>query len=151
MLKKILSSFILISFLSLPTFAAGQQLPSGKWWYGPKVKDRIKLTDEEKSRLEAQFLESRHARIELRSAVEKERLELENLMGKEKLNERSVMEQAEKLQKARSNLAMERFNVVLQARIIIGYDKFRELKTIFGKRWWQKKHAKEKQGPGKGK
>ena len=151
MLKKILSSVILLSFLSLPTFAAGQQLPTGQWWYRPRVADTLKLTDEEKSSLEAKFLETRLKLIDLRSDVKKEQLELGNLMEKKDFNENSVVAQAKKLQKARSNLAMERFNFILQARIIIGNDRFRELKAVFGKFRQEKKHSGAKQGPGRGK
>lgn len=151
MLKKILSSFVLISFLSLPAFAAGQQLPTGKWWYNPRITDTIELTDKQKTRLDAACIENRRALIDLKSAVEKEQLELENLMESKAFDKEVAMEQAKKLEKARTNLAIERFSFVLQVRIIIGNDKFRKLKTAFGKLRRQKRHAKAKQGLCRGK
>jgi len=136
--------FILIFFTST---AFGQKMPSGKWWRSPKASEKLNLSDEEKNQLDEKFLESRRKLIDLKAVVEKERLELDALMDKEPLNERSVMERFKKLEAARANLATERFGFILKVRKIIGFERFQQLKTAF-KGFRQKRHQRDRREGG---
>jgi Spy/CpxP family protein refolding chaperone len=69
--------------------------------------------------------------IDLKSAVEKERLELGILMDKETLDEDAVRGQFKKLGQVRANLAAERFRFILAVRKILGAERFQSLKTLF--------------------
>ena len=93
MLNKVLRGVLLLVLVTSPTIALGQDLPSGKWWHNPKVSKQLNLNEAEKSRLDQEFVDSRRTLIELKSSVERERFELENLLEKEALNEAAVMEQ----------------------------------------------------------
>ncbi|MFC1813202.1 Spy/CpxP family protein refolding chaperone [Thermodesulfobacteriota bacterium] len=120
--------FILVFFTST---AFGQKMPHGKWWHSPKASEKLNLSSEETNQLDEKFLESRRNLIDLKAAVEKERLELDALMDKEPLNESSVMIRFKKLETARANLAAERFKFILEVRKIIGFERFQQLKTSF--------------------
>ena len=130
--------------------AFGQDVPHGKWWHNDKVSEGMKLSNEEKGQLDKKFLESRRKFIELKSAVEKEKLELEIIMEKEAVDETAVMKQFRKLESARTNLAAERFSFVLAVRRIVGFERYQQLKTAFkdqrkrGAKRSQKKPHREK-------
>jgi len=130
-LNKVLIGMFLFVFAVSTTVAFGQEMPHGKWWYSRHSSEKLNLSDEEKSKLDEKFFESRLKLIDLKSAVEKERLQLDKLMESETLNEKAVMEQFKKLEAARANLAAERFEFVLEVRKIIGFERFQQIKTTF--------------------
>lgn len=68
------------------------------------MSEQLNLSEEEKSKLDKIFVESRRKLIDLKSSVEREQFELENLLESEVLDEAAVMEQFKRLEKARGNL-----------------------------------------------
>jgi len=130
-LNKVLIGMFLFVFAVSTTIAFGQAMPHGKWWYSRLSSEKLNLSNEEKSKLDEKFFESRIKLIDLKSVVEKERLQLDKLMGRETLNEKAVMEQFKKLEAARANLAAKRFGFVLEVRKILGFERFQEIKTTF--------------------
>jgi Spy/CpxP family protein refolding chaperone len=115
--------------------AAGQEVPSGKWWYNPKIQQNLDLSKKEISKLDKLFAKSRRKLIKLKSAVEHEQFELDQLLGQEKVNDAKVKKQFQKLEKSRNQLANERLDFVIGVRNILGPDRFQQLKSNFRK--WQ--------------
>jgi Spy/CpxP family protein refolding chaperone len=146
MLNKVLS-WTLLLLLSSPAIAIGQDLPFGKWWRDPRVCQQLDLNETEKSKLDQEFVDSRRRLIELKSSVEREQFELENLLESEALDEAAVMEQFKKLEKARASLSSERFNFLIQVRKILGLDRFQRIKMFYGKSRHQKMR-RNMEGPG---
>jgi Spy/CpxP family protein refolding chaperone len=146
MLNKVLS-WTLLLLLSSPAIAIGQELPFGKWWYNPRVSQQLNLNETEKSKLDKEFVDSRRRLIELKSSVEREQFELENLLESEALDEAAVMEQFKKLEKARASLSSERFNFLIQVRKILGLDRFQRIKMFYGKSRHHKMR-RNMEGPG---
>jgi Spy/CpxP family protein refolding chaperone len=138
MLNKVLSGMLLLILVTSPSIAVAQDLPSGKWWHNPRMSKELNLSEAEKSRLDQEFVNSRRKLIELKSSVERERFELENLLEKEALNEAAVMEQFKKLEKARASLSSERFSFLIKARKILGLERFQRIKMFYGKLRHQK-------------
>lgn len=148
MLSKVLSGTLLLILMTSSTIALGQDLPSGKWWHNPRVSKQLNLNEAEKSTLDKEFVDSRRKLIELKSSVEREQFELENLLESEALNEAAVTEQFKKLEKARASLASERFNFLMQARKILGPERFQRIKMFYGKLRRQKmRRNMERPGP----
>ena len=141
-LNKVLIGMFLFVFVVSTTLAFGQEIPHGKWWYSRHVSEKLNMSDEEKSKLDDKFFESRLKLVDLKSAVEKERLQLDKLMESETLNEKTVMEQFNKLESARANLSAERFRFVLEVRKILGFERFLQLNTTF--RHLRNKNAKKR-------
>jgi Spy/CpxP family protein refolding chaperone len=146
MLNKVLS-WTLLLLLSSPAIAIGQDLPSGKWWHNPRVSQQLNLNETEKSKLDKEFVDSRRRLIELKSSVEREQFELENLLESEALDEAAVMEQFKKLEKARASLSSERFNFLIQVRKILGLDRFQRIKMFYRKSRHHKMR-RDMEGPG---
>jgi len=131
MLKKVLVGTVMIVWLFAPLVLFAQEIPPGKWWRLPQVAEHLHLNGEEKNQLDGLFLESRRRLIDLKSALEKERFELDNLLEQETLVEKAVMERFRKLEKARSHLSQERFRSLLEARKILGFERYQQLKILF--------------------
>ena len=130
MLKKVLVGTVMFVWLFAPMVSTAQEIPPGKWWRLPRVAEQLNLSGEEKNQLDELFLQSRRRLIDLKSALERERFELDNLLEQETLDEKGVMERFRNLEKARSNLADERFRSLLGARKILGFERYQQLKIL---------------------
>jgi len=100
----------------------------GKWWKMPKVSDKLALTLEEKEKLDNMHLQHRRKMIDLRSQVQKERLELEHILDSSAFSATASMDRFKKLQEAHTILAIERFRFLVQVRELLGLGRFQELK-----------------------
>ena len=125
----------LVIFLFTPAIAAAQDVPAGKWWYNPKIQKNLNLSKKEISQLDNLFANSRRKLIKLKSEVENEQFELDQLLGQKKVNDTKVKKQFQKLENARKNLANERLEFVIGVRNILGADRFQQLKSNY--RNWQ--------------
>ena len=135
MLKNGFSVILLIIFLIAPVIAAGQDVPAGKWWYNPKIQNNLGLSKSEVGQLDKLFANSRRKLIKLKSEVENEQFELDQLLGQNKVNDVKVKKQFQKLEKARNKLANERLQFVIGVRNILGAERFQQLKSNYKK--WQ--------------
>ena len=135
MLKNVFSVILLTIYLITPVIAAGQDVPSGKWWYNPKIQQNLDLSKKEINKLDKLFAKSRRKLIKLKSEVEHEQFELDQLLGQEKVNDAKVKKQFQKLEKSRNQLANERLDFVIGVRNILGPDRFQQLKSNYRK--WQ--------------
>ena len=134
MLKKIYIGVLLFCIFMLPQSVMAQKGPFGKWWHNPDISSQLNLTEQEKTRLDNQFVESRRKLIELKSDVQKQRFELETLLEMEELDEDALNEQFKGLEKARNKLANERFRFLKESRKILGKERFQNVKRMFKER-----------------
>jgi Spy/CpxP family protein refolding chaperone len=123
MLKKIWVGILLIFLINLPGLAAGQDVPSGKWWYNQEIRQLDQL-----------YVDSHRKLIQLKNAVEREQFELDTLLGKKTVDDNKVRKQFKQLENARTELANERLGFVIRVREIIGAERFQQLKTSY-KKW----------------
>jgi Spy/CpxP family protein refolding chaperone len=134
MLKRISIVILMIFMISLPQFAGGQDIPSGKWWYNQKVVQNLNLTQSEIHQLDQLWVDSQRRLIELKNTVEREQFELDTLLSKKTVDDAAVRQQFKRLERARTDLADERLRFVIGVREIIGPDRFQQLKTSY-KKW----------------
>lgn len=86
--------------------------------------------------------------IDLKSNVEKEKLELEMILDQQDFNESACMDRFKKFQDARTKLANERFRFLIEVRKLLGLDRYRQLKTEFlDRRGHRMKGQQEGKGP----
>jgi len=134
MLRNPFSVILLFIFLFAPVIAASQDVPVGKWWYNPKIQKNLDLSKKEVGELDKLFAKSRRKLIKLKSEVENEQFELDQLIGQKKVNDAKVKKQFQKLENARNKLANERLQFVIGVRNILGPDRFQQLKSNY-KNW----------------
>jgi Spy/CpxP family protein refolding chaperone len=138
------TAILLFSMTALPNVVICQDAPMGKWWHNPHMSKQLNLTDEEKNKLDEQYVETRRRMIDLKSNVERERFELETLIESDDLDEDSTKKQFKKLEKARTDLAGERFKFLMESRKILGNERFRAVKQMYKKnKRNNKRHKKE--------
>jgi Spy/CpxP family protein refolding chaperone len=103
----------------------------GRWWRSPELSKDMGLTDREKQTLDDLFVKNRNALIDQRSDLEKERLKLEDMLDKDSVNEAAAKAQLRRVEEKRSKLALERFQFILDARKVLGPERFRILTDKF--------------------
>ena len=135
MLKNVFSVILPVIFLIAPLIAAAQEVPTGKWWYNPQIQKNLNLSQNEIGKLDKLFANSRRKLIQLKSEVEREQFELDQLLSKKKVDDAEVKKQFQKLEQARKKLANERLDFVIGVRNILGADRFQQLKSNYQK--WQ--------------
>ncbi|HHD82651.1 MAG TPA: hypothetical protein ENK92_00930 [Bacteroidetes bacterium] len=128
MLSKIFSALLLLTFVISPAVVTAKDFPPGKWWHNPQTSEKLNLSNEEIKMLDKQFVDSRRKLIKLKSIVESEQFELDNLFDSENINQKEAMKQFDKLWIAKKNLSTERFRLILEVRNILGLERFRQLK-----------------------
>jgi len=128
MLSKIFSTLFLLVIVISPAVVMAKDFPPGKWWQNPQASEKLNLSDNEIKMLDKQFVDSRRKLIRLKSIVESERFEIDNLFDSENINQKEAMKQFDKLEQAKKNLSTERFRLLLEVRNILGLERFRQLK-----------------------
>ena len=118
----------------------GMDVPRGRWWKMPQMAGRLNLTADEKEKLDLMFLEHRRQMIDLRSAKQKERLELEHLLDSASFDSAACMRRFMSVQEAQKALALERFKFLLGVREILGLDRFQQLKTRVREHRMKRRH-----------
>ncbi|MBU2622483.1 MAG: periplasmic heavy metal sensor [Proteobacteria bacterium] len=130
MINRKLFIFVFIILFALTSNALGiDGAPRGKWWHDSLMSKKLNLTEKESQTIDALFIESMRRMIDLKSAVEKERFELRNLLENKIGNDAAVKEQFKNLEKARSAIAIERLQFLISIREILGIKRFRELSS----------------------
>lgn len=124
-------------------------MPHGKWWKMPQAAEKLGLTQEEKEKLDEMYLEHRRQRVDLHARIQKERLELEELLDSETFDAKGCMARFERVQEAQNELAMERFKFLVQARELLGYDRYQQLKNEFQRHRMKKRQERRKPETGK--
>ena len=135
MLKRVFSFILLAVWVLSPGMAVAQEVPAGKWWYNSKIQQNLQLSKKEIKQLDKLFAGSRRKLIKLKSDVEQEQFELDQLLNEKDVNDAAVKKQFQKLEKARNKLANERLKFVVGVRNILGYERFQQLKSNYKK--WQ--------------
>lgn len=103
------------------------KMPHGKWWKIPAVQEELKITEEEQKVLDGLYTDSRRKMIDLKAAVEKEKLELEILLDSSSFTKKAAMKQFAAVENAKRDLAKERFSFIAEARELFGQERFAKI------------------------
>jgi Spy/CpxP family protein refolding chaperone len=127
MLNRMIGVSIALVMMLVPVSALAQKEPAGRWWRSPQVSKQLHLTGNEIQRLENAYNQSRRSIIKLKGRVESEQFELQTMVENRNADSATIKSQHRKLERARSDLAASKFDFVVEARKIIGYDRFQKL------------------------
>ena len=86
----------------LITTSAFAQVPPGKWWKRMDVVQRLELTDEQQSKLDAIFRGAASDLIDMRADMDKQAIALRNELDQPQLNRANIRQIAQRLNDARS-------------------------------------------------
>lgn len=130
MMRKSTWFTLVMVFVLLPSTLLAQEMMHGKWWLNKTLTEELQLTDTERNILEEKYTDSRRRMIDLKSEVEKQRLELDILLDRQGIDREQIIEQYDKLEAARAKLSKERFGLLIDMREILGTERYQALKEL---------------------
>ena len=81
MLRKSVWIGLLLLVVFLPSTLLARGMMHGKWWNDKSIVKELNLTDSEKKEIDEKYTESRRKMIELKYEIQKQRFELDILLG----------------------------------------------------------------------
>ena len=130
MLRKSVWSGLLFIVIFLPSTLMAQERMHGKWWHDKSIVQELELTDSEKKAIDEKYAASRRNMIDLKYEIEKQRFELDLLLGTKDADKQEILERFNSLEQARNKLSKARFEMLMEVREIIGAERFQELKAV---------------------
>jgi hypothetical protein len=130
MLRKNVWIGLLLLIVFLPSTLLAQEMMHGKWWRNKSIIQELELTDGEEKILEEKYVESRRKMIVLKNEIEKQRFELDLLLGAKDVDKQKIMERYNSLEQARADLSKVRFEMLMDVRETIGVERFQDLKFM---------------------
>jgi Spy/CpxP family protein refolding chaperone len=121
-------------------FARAQEEHRGLWWRAADLAHDLQLTEDEIEQLEQSFEASRLKMTQSKNQVESEQVRLQTLLERRDFDEAAVMAQHQRLEKARSELARERFAFFVEVRKIVGHERFQQLLEIRAAKTRERRH-----------
>ena len=91
----------------------------------------LNLTNDEKLALDALYVKNRDMLIDLKSTLMKDRFKLHDMLGKDTVDETSVLAQNKVVEEDRLKISDEHIKYMLGMRKIIGPDRFHRLMAKF--------------------
>lgn len=132
--------YLLLTLLFLLPAAA--QNPRGifNWWDSPLARD-LNLTDSQREQIRATVREYRTKLIDLRAAIDKAEVEVEDAFNEDNLNQQRASEAIERLAVARGDMIRTFSQMSLKMRSVLTQEQWREL---------QRRRPRMEGGPGPG-
>jgi len=127
-----LKTLIAFASLLLSTTLLAQaptHMPQGRWWKRPEVAQRLKLTSEQQTRLDAIAREGGAELIDLRAELEKGNLELRGELDRSQPNRTDVRKAAARVSEARSRIFDREVLLLLDMRAAITEEQWATLRT----------------------
>ena len=132
-MKKVVSISSVLVLVALAS-AGAQKNPMRKvlpkWWEHPRVREKLQLDDAQVQQLNDIHYRYQSQLIDLRSEVEKSRLELERAMAAENWNENEIMKLARASMEARNRVELKQLEMMLQMRKVLTPEQWKELHRL---------------------
>jgi Spy/CpxP family protein refolding chaperone len=106
----------------------------GKWWKNPRIESELSLTPTQVDRIEAIFLRTRPALIDLRADLEKKRLLQESAMDKPDVDPREAERCIDDVEQARARLAKARMAMLVEIRRVLTPEQRERARELFEER-----------------
>jgi Spy/CpxP family protein refolding chaperone len=128
-MKKVL--MIIAIFAVAGSLAANDfGLPPGKWWENPRMVDHIGLTDEQQDQIRGIVFEHARRMIDLKADVDKAGLDLAESVDQQEFDPAPVRAAYAVFQTARHKLENERFEMLLEVRLVLTYEQWQKIEEI---------------------
>ncbi len=111
-----------------------EEVAYGRWWLRPALVEALSLDNAMVNRLDTLYVERKSRLIDLKAAVQKERMKLSVLMDQEPLDKAGVMRQYEVLNEIRGEMGRERFKYYIEIRDILGPERYRKAVAMYKER-----------------
>jgi Spy/CpxP family protein refolding chaperone len=105
--------------LALPAFSQMPETPPGKWWKRPRVVQMLKLTPEQQDKLEEIFARNRKSFVDLKADVEKNQIDVEELVAKKDADPKKVSAAVDALELSRMKLRKSMTMMFLEQKSVL--------------------------------
>ncbi len=127
--------------------------PMGMWWKNSDVASKLKLSDQQVQQLENTFYQHRLKLVDLRANVEKQDLQLQQLLDAANPDDSAILTQVDQLSAARNQLAREFTLMSLDFRKVLTPDQWKQLRSMMpgpGQHFMRRQfgHGRSNGGPG---
>ncbi len=112
-------ALLLLALFTLATTASAIDLPPGKWWRRPEIIQRLNLTDDQQTRLEAISVKSANELIDLKAEVEKANVAMRAELDQPQLNREAIRHAAMRLNDARAKLFERELMMLVDMRGVL--------------------------------
>lgn len=128
--------------LALPAFSQMPETPPGKWWKRPRVVQMLKLTPEQQEKLEEIFARNRKSFVDLKADVEKNQIDVEELVTKKDADPKKVSAAVDALEQSRMKLRKSMTMMFLEQKAVLTSQQW----TLFLERRdeWRRERGEEK-------
>jgi Spy/CpxP family protein refolding chaperone len=113
-----------------PLAANDFDLPPGKWWESPRMVDHIGLTDEQQDQIRGIVFQHARRMIDLKADVDKAGLDLAESVDQRDFDPAPVRAAYAVFQTARHKLENERFEMLLEVRLVLTYEQWEKIEEI---------------------
>ncbi|MBK9065176.1 MAG: periplasmic heavy metal sensor [Acidobacteria bacterium] len=128
--------------LALPALSQMPETPPGKWWKRPRVVQMLKLTPEQQEKLEEIFARNRKSFVDLKADVEKNQIDVEELVTKKDADPKKVSAAVDALEQSRMKLRKSMTMMFLEQKAVLTSQQW----TLFLERRdeWRRERGEEK-------
>jgi len=102
----------------------------GKWWKHPRAAEELKLTPDQINKLEDIFLKYKTQMIDIKASMEKKRLELDNLLDKDTVDDKIILKETDTLIFATGELYKTYIRMLLDMKKILNPEQVNKLKEF---------------------
>jgi Spy/CpxP family protein refolding chaperone len=125
-------ALMIIAILAVagPLAANDFDLPPGKWWENPRLVDHIGLADEQQDQIRGIVFQHARRMIDLKADVDKAGLDLAESVDQQDFDPAPVRAAYAVFQTARQKLENERFEMLLEVRLVLTYEQWQKIEEI---------------------
>jgi Spy/CpxP family protein refolding chaperone len=105
--------------LALSAVAQMPETPPGKWWKRPRVVQLLNLSTEQQEKLEEVFSRNRRSFVDLKAEVEKNQIDVEELMAKKDSDPKRISAAVDGLEQSRAKLRKAMTMMFLEQRAVL--------------------------------
>jgi Spy/CpxP family protein refolding chaperone len=128
-MKKALIIIVILAVAG-PLAANDFDLPPGKWWENPRLVDHIGLTDDQQDQIRGIVFQHARRMIDLKAEVDKAGLDLAESVDQQDFDPAPVRAAYAVFQTARHKLENERFEMLLEVRLVLTYEQWQKIEEI---------------------
>ena len=113
--------------LAAPAAAQMPETPPGKWWKRPRIVQLLKITPEQQDKLEEIFARNRSSFVDLKAEVEKNQIDVEELVAKKDADPKKVSAAVDALEMSRMRLRKSVTMMFLEQKSVLTQQQWTQL------------------------
>jgi len=107
-----------------------KEMPPGKWWTNKRIIAELKLGMDQQARIDLIWMQSRRALIDRKAELDKCQIDLEEVLGKDAIDEPAALRAFDRLLEARNSLERGTFQMRIQIKNQLSPEQQQRLETI---------------------